>query len=112
MSKLAKSKTFIVSMFFTVVMVIIWMFFDFNIGGFLWFHMLPEVAGLYFLGMFSFEEKMSFKIVFLIFLFMAITTPLLVGSNPYWAGVFIVSVLGTAFLLGFGVARLTVYPRK
>jgi len=74
---------------------------DLSLGGALWLHMIPEMFGLYVLGYWVFDEGFSWKMVLLSYLFVSLITPVVVGSNPYLAGLFIGSVIGASLLIGY-----------
>jgi len=95
------NKEFVLVSFFFVLMWVIYLLGDFLIGGVLWLHMIPEIFGLYVLGYWMCNEKFSRGTTLLAYILATVFVPVIVGSNPYWAGVFVCGVLGGGVLLGY-----------
>ena len=67
-------------------------------------HHIPELIGLYFVGFWTYEVKMKFTFVFLMYIFGVLMTPIFSGVfNPF---IFVLGgIIGFPLLLGYCIKK-------
>ena len=101
------NKYFMTAIAFFLLVEFIFFLGDPSINGF-YIHYIPEIIGLYFLGVWTYHEKFSFKLVLFVFFIGSFSTPIIIGCHTiltYFIVLPICMILASSLLLGYGIAR-------
>ena len=95
--------TFLLAIFCFVIMMVLYFIGNPRLGGFYW-HFVPEMFGVYFIGMWTVDIKWNFKEVFGIYCLTTFLVPLLRGSVQIMAFV-LSAIIGFPMVIGYYMCK-------